>query len=156
MLRRRWNDALAAGRKAVVEANATADPAKPRTPGQRHALIHLGCADSLDGALARHLGPGANRRSEVIVASNTITQALILRPDVIFEFLPLDMPPPARIADAQEEALRYLFDRITHVVTVWNVHWCIWAGDRAPELYPEAMARAPALASMSALDRQGA
>lgn len=154
MLHRRWKDAVAAGRKAVLEAGVTAEKITPPMAGQRLALLYLGHADGLDGAVSRHLGSGATRQGECIVASNTITQGLIQRPDLTFEFLPLDMMPPPTAHDPHGDAVRYLLHRISHVVTFWNVHWCIWAGESAPEIYHEARTHSPALASMGRLARQ--
>lgn len=135
-LQDRIASALAAGRRAVSTAGEGAQPVTAAW-----ALVHLG--DSPIGpALDAHAARCEALGFRCVVLSDRFPPDLLGRPRIVFEHLPLDVPP-AGGTDTPDLRSGYLFRRFAHVVAFWNVVGITWAGDRAAALRDAAPPDAP-------------
>ena len=133
---------IAAARAAAHRAVEAERPA-PRPADAAWALVHLDEAD-VGAALGDHAAHCAARGFRCLVLSDRFPPDLLGRPEIVFEFLPVSVPPACG-ADTPEVRSDYLFRRLAHVVTFWDVVGITWAGARAEALRDAAPPDAPAV-----------
>jgi hypothetical protein len=136
-LRGRIAAARTAARRAVEPKRSDARPASAAW-----ALVHLD--DASGGVLDDHAAHCTARGFRCLVLSDRFPPGLLGRPEIVFEFLPVAVPP-AGGDDVPEVRADYLFRRLAHIVDFWDVVGITWEGERAAALRDAAPPDAPAV-----------
>ncbi|WP_299750909.1 hypothetical protein [uncultured Tateyamaria sp.] len=129
----RFKRAISAGRQAV-DTSSNDD-----APGQElhkisWALIHLDDTTTAEHSLDEHQAICERSGFRSLVISNMFPPTLINRPEVIFEYLPLDMRSSLDEGAGTATSEEYLMARLEHITQFWQVVGCTWHGNRASEV----------------------
>lgn len=129
MIARKIRSAISAGNQAITETTP-----KPISESVSWAFIHLDDWDVADAGLLEHQTFCQDAGYKCLVVANKFPPVLIERPDVLFEYLPLDVRSSADDGAGPDLAQAYSCKRLQHIVEFWRVVGCNWTGGRSGEM----------------------
>ena len=143
----RLRRAVEEGRKAAA---GLSEKAAYDRSGMHWALLHIDDSAPPGDAIDRHHAFCQAAGLGCLVVSNHYDTLLLARPEIRFEFAPLDVRAVHDMDRDARLAGLYLQDRLLHIVTFWKVLGCNWSGSRANEVRRLAAASMPELAAIVA------
>ncbi|MCB4379545.1 hypothetical protein FZX02_03535 [Synechococcus sp. MU1644] len=129
----KFKRAISAGHQAV-DASLTGDSSVQEPYKISWALIHLDDTKTAEHNLNDHQAICERSGFRGLVISNTFPPILINRPEVIFEYVPLDMSSSLDLGAGTATSEEYLMARLDHITQFWQVVGCTWHGNRASEV----------------------
>jgi hypothetical protein len=140
---RRFNSAIAAGRRAVTEAaplapaglspavHPNAEVPDPITPAW--ALVHFGDARALDSLIEAHRATCAARGFRCLLLSDDLPPVCVGSREILFEFVPWPAATALTVPGGFSAAVDHSFIRLSQTLTFWYVIGCDWEGDKAKD-----------------------
>lgn len=136
----KFTRAISAGHQAV-DASLNGAPSAQDDYKASWALIHLDDAKTAEDSLNDLQAICQRSGFRSLVISNTFPTTLINQPEVIFEYVPLDMRSSLDEGAGASTSEEYLMARLEHITQFWQVVGCTWDGNRASEIRSVAATR---------------